>query len=492
MFDKINKNLRVNGVRESRHFRGAGETGMFDRREELLKTHIENLEEQLTAMRIAEAALQTSEERYRKIFDFAPVSIREEDVTGLEAAFDDLRVQGICDFRRYFDEHPDFLDKAQQLIKIVTLNDATVSLYGAKTREEMIGALGRTLVPESMSVFREELTAFAEGKETFEGENVNQTLYDRKINVLVKIIYLPKLGKREKVVVCTVDITREKQAMKALEEEILRNQLILQTALNGFFIADAKGNIKEANLAASRITGYDHQELVKMNLRDIDGRILKSAAKEYGKLRNSRFNERFERSCRRKNGRLIDIEVSQNFLEINNEKFYFYFFSDISGRKKALTELKEREEQLAEKTKSLEEANVALRVLLKRIETDKKAMEENVLFNIEDLIFPYFDKLKKTGLNSLQASYINVILANLKDVISSFPSHLSNQYAGLTPSEIQIANLVKQGKSSKEVSEMLGLSPRTIETHRRNMRKKLGIRSHGTNLRTYLSTLKNG
>jgi len=466
---------------------------MFDQREELLKSHIKNLEDQLAAVRTAEAALRTSEEQYRKIFDYAPVSIREEDVTGLEAAFDELRAQGVSDFRRYFDKHPEFLDKAQQLIKIVTLNDATVSLYGAKTREELIGALERTLVPESMSVFREELAAFAEGQETFEGENMNQTLDGRRINILVKIIYLPKPGgMREKVVVCTLDITREKQAMKALEEEILRNQLILQTALNGFFIADTRGKIKEANLAASRITGYDHQELLEMNLRDIDGCILKSAAKEHNKLSNSRFNERFERTCRRKNGELIDIEVSQNFLEINNEKFYFYFFSDISRRKQALAELKEREAELAEQSKSLEEANVALRVLLKRIETDKKSMEEDVLFNIKDLIFPYLDKLKKTGLNSLQASYINVILANLKDVISSFPSHLSNQYTDLTPSEIQIANLVKQGKSSKEVSEILGLSPRTIETHRRNMRKKLGIRSHGTNLRTYLSTLDNG
>lgn len=465
---------------------------MFEQREELLKSHIKNLEDQLAAVRATEAALRTSEEQYRKIFDYAPVSIREEDVTALEAAFDELRAQGITDFRCYFDAHPDFLDKAQRLIKIVTLNDATLALYGAKTREELIGALERTLVPEAMAVFREELAAFAEGKETFEGENINQTLDGRRINILVKIIYLPKPGRREKVVVCTVDITKEKQAMKGLEDEILRNQMILQTALNGFFIADTKGQIKEANLAASRITGYDHHELLGMNLKDIDGCILKEAGKEYSKLSRSRFNERFERKCRKKDGELIDMEVSQNFLEIDNEKFYFYFFSDISKRKQALAELRERERELAEQSKSLEEANVALRVLLKRIETDKKSMEEDVLFNIKDLIFPYLDKLKKTGLNSLQASYVNVILANLKDVISSFPSHLSNQYADLTPSEIQIANLVKQGKSSKEVSEILGLSPRTIETHRRNMRKKLGIRSHGTNLRTYLSTLDNG
>ena len=107
------------------------------------------------------------------------------------------------------------------------------------------------------------------------------------------------------------------------------------------------------------------------------------------------------------------------------------------------------------------------------------------------MIFPYIEKLKKTGLSSLQLSYVNVMLSNLKDVISSFPNHLSYKYTDLTPAEIQIANLIKQGKSSKEVSEVLGLSPRTVEAHRRNMRKKLGIRSHGTNLRTYLVSINN-
>jgi PAS domain S-box-containing protein len=469
-----------------------GATGMPERREKRLTSRIVSLEEQLAALRSAEVVLKTSEDRYRKIFDYAPVSIREEDVTALEAAFDKLRAQGISDFRRYFDEHPDFLDKAQKLIKIVTLNEATLALYGAKSREELVGALERTLVPESMSVFREELVAFAEGKETFEGENINQTLDGRRINILAKIIYLPKPGKREKVVVCTVDITREKQAMKALEEEILQNHLILETALDGFFIADTRGKIKEANLAASRITGYDRHELMKMNLKDIDGCVITSADKKQGKMRSFRLHERFERTCRRKSGEMIDIEVSQNFLEINDEKFYFYFFSDISNRKRAVAELHEREKELAEQSQKLEEANVALRVLLKRVEADKRILEEDVMFNIKDLVFPYLDKLRKTGLSTIQTSYLSVITSNLKEVISSFPSHLHNQFSELTPSEIQIANLVKQGKSSKEVSEILGLSPRTIETHRRNVRKKLGIRGHGTNLRTHLSKLDNG
>ena len=78
-----------------------------------------------------------------------------------------------------------------------------------------------------------------------------------------------------------------------------------------------------------------------------------------------------------------------------------HFFSDISERKNSETQLRERERELEVQSQNLEEANVALRVLLKRIETDKKSLEEDVLFNIKDMIFPYIEKLKKTGLSSL-------------------------------------------------------------------------------------------
>ena len=204
----------------------------------------------------------------------------------------------------------------------------------------------------------------------------------------MKIIYLPKPGKREEVVVCTMDITKEKLAMKALEDEILRNHLILQTALNGFFIADTRGNIKETNLAASRITGYSAEELLNMNLKDIDGCVLREIGNKKKRANRSKLNERFERKCRKKNGEFIDIEVSQNFLEIDNQRIFFYFFSDISERKNSETQLRERERELEVQSQNLEEANVALRVLLKRIETDKKSLEEDVLFNIKDHCCP--------------------------------------------------------------------------------------------------------
>ena len=137
---------------------------MSDRHEDELQSTIKRLEDQLAAMRLAEAALRMSEEEYRKIFDYAPVSIREEDVSELEAAFEDLRGQGVSDFRRYFDEHPSFLEKAQQLIKIGRLNDATLSLYGAKTREELIGSLKKPWFPNPWRFFVRNWPSSRKGK----------------------------------------------------------------------------------------------------------------------------------------------------------------------------------------------------------------------------------------------------------------------------------------------------------------------------------------
>jgi PAS domain S-box-containing protein len=148
--------------------------------------------------------------------------------------------------------------------------------------------------------------------------------------------------------------------------------------------------------------------------------------------------------------------------------------------------VKERGEELVIKARNLEEVNTALRVLLQKREEDKTKIEENVLSNIKELVEPYLDKLKKSDLDVLQMGHLSVLESNLNDVISPFSSRLSSKFLNLSPSEIRIANLVKQGKNTKEIAELMSLSSTTVATHRRNIRKKLGISDKKANLRTHL------
>jgi len=145
---------------------------------------------------------------------------------------------------------------------------------------------------------------------------------------------------------------------------------------------------------------------------------------------------------------------------------------------------------LESKAKSLEEVNTALRVLLKKREEDKALLEEKVLSNVKTLVFPSLEKLKRSSLDANQASCVSVVESNLRDIISPFAKKLSPKYLGLTPTEIQVANLVKEGKSTKEVADFMNLSWKTVESHRQNVRKKLGIAHTKANLRAYLSSIQ--
>jgi DNA-binding CsgD family transcriptional regulator len=83
---------------------------------------------------------------------------------------------------------------------------------------------------------------------------------------------------------------------------------------------------------------------------------------------------------------------------------------------------------------------------------------------------------------------VNIIKSNINDLISPLASNLSSKYFSLTPSEIQIADLIKHGKTSKEIALMLNVSPKAVSFHRGNLRKKLGLLNKKINLRTYLQT----
>jgi len=168
--------------------------------------------------------------------------------------------------------------------------------------------------------------------------------------------------------------------------------------------------------------------------------------------------------------------------------------TDNSARKRAEKELERHrnhlEELVRERTGNLEEANTALEVLLKKRERDKTDLEENMLFNVKELVMPYLEKLDTDPLDPRQKVLLDIARSNLNEVISPFIRGLSNRYLRLTPTEIQLANLIKQGKTTKEIAEMLCLAPSTIDFHRDNIRNKLGIKKKKINLKTYLSSLQ--
>jgi len=164
--------------------------------------------------------------------------------------------------------------------------------------------------------------------------------------------------------------------------------------------------------------------------------------------------------------------------------------ASVMARKLTDDALKQREKELEIKTGNLEEMNSALKVLLQRREEDRKELEEKVLFNVKELVVHYIEKLRNTGLDKKQAGFVDILESNLQSIVSPFSRTLSHVYLNLTPVEIEIADLVRQGKSTKDMADLLNVSTRTVEFHRKNIRKKLGINQKKANLRTRLLSLQ--
>ncbi|ETR64726.1 MAG: regulatory protein [Candidatus Magnetoglobus multicellularis str. Araruama] len=144
------------------------------------------------------------------------------------------------------------------------------------------------------------------------------------------------------------------------------------------------------------------------------------------------------------------------------------------------------ENQVEKLSNKMKESNTAFEKLYKQVEIDRQLLQENLIFNIKLLIEPHLERLKITDLSLEQKKYLEIIEANLKNIVSPMNIRLVSQYYQLTPMETQIINLVKIGKTTQEIADLMYLSDKTISTHRNNIRKKLGLINSKVPLRTYL------
>jgi DNA-binding CsgD family transcriptional regulator len=169
---------------------------------------------------------------------------------------------------------------------------------------------------------------------------------------------------------------------------------------------------------------------------------------------------------------------------------------DITKRKRMEDELKKSHDELGilfrdlrEKSENLEEVNIALKVLLKQRENDQKELAEMVLTNVRNLVLPYLGKLKRSQLSSAQSTLVEILELHLSEITSSFTKKLGIEAADLTPTQLRIAVLIRDGKSTSEIAEILCTSEKTIETHRGKIRKKLGLQGRRSNLMSHLQKI---
>jgi PAS domain S-box-containing protein len=231
----------------------------------------------------------------------------------------------------------------------------------------------------------------------------------------------------------------------------------------------------------------DFQSWLKMIHPDDKDRLLDAGRKL---LETHRLDEMVRILDRSEKGwrwlHIISVAVTD---ETDDNLFLNGIILDITSKMETTAALKVREEELKKRTESLSDVNTALEVLLRKREADRLEVEEKLLSNIKSLILPYLEKLKTSRLDDRQQIYLNLVEANLNELISPLSRRMSRYYLNFTPLEIQVANLVKEGKTTKDIAIILGLSIRTIEAVRYTIRRKLGIKKKRSNLRSYLLSI---
>jgi DNA-binding CsgD family transcriptional regulator len=159
----------------------------------------------------------------------------------------------------------------------------------------------------------------------------------------------------------------------------------------------------------------------------------------------------------------------------------------IATRISADLELQETNRQLTLERKALQESNNALRIVLARIEQEKQEIHRDIKMNVEKILMPILHALA-LQLPPAQIRYVEMLQTNLEEITSPFISQLSRSYHSMTPTEIAICNMIRNGMRTKEIADMRGVSEATINRHREKIRRKLKITNQDVNLATFLQS----
>jgi PAS domain S-box-containing protein len=291
--------------------------------------------------------IEASEARYRRIFDTAAVSIWDEDFSQVVAALDALRAKGVRDFARYFDQHPEFVAEAAGLVRVRDVNHATLELFEARDKAEVLGALDRIFLPETLAVFRNELLAIAEGAPSFKGTAPAQTLGGRRIETLLSMVFPPDDRRLSSVLVSLLDVTERKRVEDALHASQAQKSAVIELALDGVIVIDERDCILEFNPAAERIFGIRRADALGRQMAEL---IMPPRFRDQHWAGMKRYlasgqheilGQRLEMTALRADGSEFPVELAINATDVNGRPIFTGFLRDVTAEREAEAQLRQ-------------------------------------------------------------------------------------------------------------------------------------------------------
>jgi PAS domain S-box-containing protein len=266
------------------------------------------------------------------------------------------------------------------------------------------------------------------------------------------------------------------------------NDILERSAPLGIFLKNSDNRFLWVNDALARMAGFEPRNLIGRRVEDLisDPELLDIVRREDDYVYST--------------GRPLFNQLAPLF---NRQSGYYRLdklpFTNRNGKlvgiiglvvevDEAPPPIEALKQELSSMSRKLQETETALRVLIERREQDGSLSREELNTKIRNLVVPYLEHLKQTQLAPEQAEYVELLETNLKNVYDPGYARLSSSDYKFSPTELKVAQLVRDGKTNKEIARLLHLSKSTILTHRHHIRVKLGIRNKKVNLRSLLNS----
>jgi PAS domain S-box-containing protein len=430
-----------------------------------LAVHQVELQLQNQELRDTQEALAEAHELYQKLFDLAPVGYLRMDTAG----------------------------------RILEANQAAAELLG-REQEELKGSILSELVNKyNQERLKEHYLQVAAG-----GESVDcEISLPRGLLLALYTVALSRVDHSRGFLTALVDVTELRRREQEAREGQARYQRLYQDLPLPSLTWELRGGemmLAEVNQAEMELT---------------QGNIIEFLDKPIGALFGHRNDILDDAERAFSTGKVVSREHDLHLVTTGQVLFVRHTWApvgedrllehieDITENKRMEQDLvrhqqeleglvRERTAELEAKSVSLQEANTALKVLLDNRDQELGALEESVNANLARLVLPLLKRLRESPGPEVSRSLIQAAESHLGEITAGFARNLTSGRFNLSPRELEVAGLIKEGKTSDEIADTLCVSPATVNFHRKNIREKLGLNAKKVRLASYLHNIAYG
>jgi len=310
----------------------------------------------ITAEAMAREALRESERRFRLLFEDSPIAIWEEDFSAVKNRLAELRTAGVADLRPYLEEHQEEVEKLASLVRVLGINQASLSIFGVSSKEELLRDISWHFTEESFHAFREELGTLDGGRTHFEFETPIRDGSGLSKSLLMSLRVFPGSEESwERVLVSFIDITKRKKAEEATREALAWQRATIEGSGDAIFISDSEARLVLVNRAASELTGYSREQLMEMTIPNLHADVDLEAFRLHFDEIMAGTAAFTEAPILRADGTKVDTEFNNRRLEVGGSPYMHTVARDLTERREMERALQKSEESFRQLFNEMQE-----------------------------------------------------------------------------------------------------------------------------------------